>query len=568
MQQIAEHMNLLDQADLAGDLKKILRVCLETFTDPSPERLVLQKLNLTYIKPDAVHKPIFGMNTEELHVLTDDELELTLSLAALLKSPIAKAFIFDVVAETKNDWRLRPVAMREYLASVSESYRLGKLGNASQSLTRLYFMLTRLSHCKDEHSAFESLLKILLSDEEYSHLGFCDSLIEISTNVKALHRESVTYCQKLSAHSDIQASIIGHHGLIKCGMSISRDDDGTSLKSAYRNLALKFEEIADGLDDAKVIEKASYYSKAVSYLRPSGFVEDDLDRMTRKLTIQYKLVGSHMPTYTVKTDVTELHNITASALATMNTPQKLAFLARQSAPIKRTSTEKRKAVLFRDILKFNTEIVDAGRLTATTEVDQFTGRSNGSNETLELINDIRSKANIGAGVMVRQTLNSIISNGDEILEWIDVLVRNNLFIEADRYKTFFKGLIAYFECDFITASCILVPQVEYILRNTLEIQGGLTVKLSAEGVTENKLFPQLIREPLVRNTWGEQFCDELEAVFVNQLGPNTRNTLAHGLGNDLFFKNVETVYAVNIVLYMVLSGYLLTMNEIEAEVSD
>jgi len=106
-----------------------------------------------------------------------------------------------------------------------------------------------------------------------------------------------------------------------------------------------------------------------------------------------------------------------------------------------------------------------------------------------------------------------------------------------------KALFAGFERDFVTATHLLVPQVEHIVRWHLKLRGVTTTTLDANGIENEVGMSRLLDMSEVEDVFGKDLTFELKALFADPLGPNLRNEVAHGLLEYEAAQSYYTVYA-------------------------
>jgi len=106
-----------------------------------------------------------------------------------------------------------------------------------------------------------------------------------------------------------------------------------------------------------------------------------------------------------------------------------------------------------------------------------------------------------------------------------------------------KGLFAGFERDFVTATHLLVPQVEHMVRWHLKLRGVKTTVLDANGIENEVGLSSLLDLPEVNDVFGKDLTFELRALFTDPFGPNLRNEVAHGLLGYEAAQSVHAIYA-------------------------
>ena len=90
------------------------------------------------------------------------------------------------------------------------------------------------------------------------------------------------------------------------------------------------------------------------------------------------------------------------------------------------------------------------------------------------------------------------------------------------------GLRAHLVRDYVTATHVLVPQIEHILRRLLA-STGCPVNKSVRGVFQEKNLNDILREPVLREILGEDVRLYLLMLLADQRGWNLRNSLCHGM---------------------------------------
>lgn len=116
-------------------------------------------------------------------------------------------------------------------------------------------------------------------------------------------------------------------------------------------------------------------------------------------------------------------------------------------------------------------------------------------------------------------------------------------VPPEREPLFAKGLAAGFDCDFVTALHLLVPQIEHLVRWHLKQHGVTTTLLDADGIDNEFGLGALLEKPEASEILGEDLAFELRALFTDPLGPNLRNDIAHGLMELAAAQSTFGIYA-------------------------
>jgi hypothetical protein len=169
-----------------------------------------------------------------------------------------------------------------------------------------------------------------------------------------------------------------------------------------------------------------------------------------------------------------------------------------------------------------------------------------------------------------------------ILPALEVLIVEHRLREADfihlssqspivpygRERLFGKAVFAGYECDFVTALHLMVPQIEHMVRWHLKEVGVKTTSLDQNGIeTENGLCT-LIDMPEAINIFGEDIVFEISALYCGKFGKNLRNDLAHGLLDDSSCQSVYSIYAWWLCLKLILINYWNSLRKAEGEPED
>lgn len=95
-----------------------------------------------------------------------------------------------------------------------------------------------------------------------------------------------------------------------------------------------------------------------------------------------------------------------------------------------------------------------------------------------------------------------------------------------------RTIVAGFHGDLMLVAHMVAPQFEALIRQAIEVAGGVTSSMDAEGVQLEKTLNQLLEMPQAEKVFGADGVFELQDLLVDTLGANLRNEVAHGLLND------------------------------------
>lgn len=149
-------------------------------------------------------------------------------------------------------------------------------------------------------------------------------------------------------------------------------------------------------------------------------------------------------------------------------------------------------------------------------------------------NSLRTEAHIYYRQKILYTLWTCIDKAANMKLFIEedmlfYIMKNRIpyFLQDEERLIFWvKGLISGFNKDFMTASHILIPQIEWALRSIVEAHQGSLVKLEEERQEEATLGTIL---KCLDNVMHEEIKFEMESFLQSGIDVNFRNKLSHGL---------------------------------------
>lgn len=135
------------------------------------------------------------------------------------------------------------------------------------------------------------------------------------------------------------------------------------------------------------------------------------------------------------------------------------------------------------------------------------------------------------------------------------LIRHSPWVPPGHAESIARALVAGFHGDLLIASHLVPPQMEAMVRHVVEIGGGSTSMFDPKGLQPEKSLNALLETPEAKKAFGESGVFELQDLFVDQLGTNLRNEVAHGLRHDSALFDSDALYAWWLLLrYSVLSS--------------
>lgn len=118
-----------------------------------------------------------------------------------------------------------------------------------------------------------------------------------------------------------------------------------------------------------------------------------------------------------------------------------------------------------------------------------------------------------------------------------------------------KALFSGYSLDFVTSMHLLAPQLENMIRSHLKELNVQTTTLDPNGIEMEVGLSTLMEKPEAKELMDENTYFEMNALFSDQLGPNFRNEVAHGLLSDSEFFTSQAIYAWWFCFKLVFSSF-------------
>lgn len=105
--------------------------------------------------------------------------------------------------------------------------------------------------------------------------------------------------------------------------------------------------------------------------------------------------------------------------------------------------------------------------------------------------------------------------------------------------------------DYVAFICIIIPQLEEGIRNTLEKNGG-NILIKKDKMYMLKTMDNILGDPIVVAKLGEPNCFHLKALFTEKIGMNLRNDVAHGyiLPGKFDQQHADAVFAALLIFVL------------------
>lgn len=156
-------------------------------------------------------------------------------------------------------------------------------------------------------------------------------------------------------------------------------------------------------------------------------------------------------------------------------------------------------------------------------------------------------ARLGRSLAVQAMLNpareEIAATHNPSRQDVASLIQYSPWIPPGHAESFARALVAGFQGDMLVATHLVPAQFEAMVRYVVEMAGGSTSMFDPQGLQPEKSLNALLETDEALEVFGEAGLFELDDLFVDQLGANLRNEVAHGLLEDEGMFSTDALYA-------------------------
>ncbi len=131
-------------------------------------------------------------------------------------------------------------------------------------------------------------------------------------------------------------------------------------------------------------------------------------------------------------------------------------------------------------------------------------------------------------IFFRAIINRLIEKENFSAEWLLNHLYKSPIFEIDKKTVIESGLKFYFEQNYIAAIHILIPQVEEILRNLIEINGFNIYKRIRDGGLILKTFDDILNDIIEYKILPDDVSYYFKILYTDPRGLNLRNQICHG----------------------------------------
>lgn len=306
-----------------------------------------------------------------------------------------------------------------------------------------------------------------------------------------------------------------------------------------------------GRENTSLITKAHYYGEALKHYREIG-EKDKIDEMKIKIKKNYEELETSDEMQLIETPISipkEVINNKVDSFIGQDIQESLDRIATIPLITSVANTKELVHETYENSVFLN--LVSKSTISNGKKIEH-----SDSTEDSFLSDFNRSymlNVDLGTGIILKGVFEKLIDvynlNTDDIMErfekWNHLDKRNHPFIK--------RGLIKFFEGDYISSIHILVPQFESTLRNFFKQAGYATTSIKKGGTQQDQTFNAFLDREDIKSALSDDDYTLIRVIMVEQTGLNLRNNIAHGtIGlNDV----TQNRCIIVIYLYLILTGY-------------
>lgn len=128
------------------------------------------------------------------------------------------------------------------------------------------------------------------------------------------------------------------------------------------------------------------------------------------------------------------------------------------------------------------------------------------------------------------------------------IVERSPFVPLEKKGIFLNGFVKFFHGDYISASHILIPQLENSLRYILKLHGQDTSRIKQDATQERIILSTILKSEKLEEILTPSIVYEIDNLFNHRLGPSLRHQFAHGLVSSSACFSPDVIYACWFIL--------------------
>jgi len=500
---------------------------------------------------DEPFGPMLVMSTGRSPIVDDITNEHLIPLQEIvvdIKDPEMRARIADVLWLRKRDFKAAMLAVNAYLESATTLENPDSWSPCLERIERAFRLATQLGRkagCWDK--VIQHIEKLLVKHSGKGPLFLSSRLMELL--LEQQQGNTAMYAALAEKIANTAASE-GNYCWARTYWDIKARWDalGGNTESEIRSKVFAAETFVKEAEIANSsLVTATWLQKAIETFRRIGGQQQRIDEIHSKLVKIQKNVPSEMKTFSQTMNITEMVERYREHFKGKKLQDALfEFCLMGTSPSVQKLKEKVENSVRKHPLQFLVSRVivnDKGKVTGKmpnmmssdpAEVDRA--------KKAEMYSQARFDQGFIAQSLIEPVRHLIISEHNVQIRDFYPIVKDSPFVPEDREQLFAQGLHAGLTSDYLTATHLLIPQVENSIRYLLEQRDVTVSRLDADGIQDERPLNDILYCPEVDEIFGEDVAFDLRGLLIERYGSNLRNRVAHGLMSFDRFYSIETAY--------------------------
>lgn len=385
-------------------------------------------------------------------------------------------------------------------------------------------------------TVYDCLLKVDGKDQ----LNFSLQLMQILVDKKYGNKdELLLLVEKIIGNSEGNVDKVEKAYQIKKDILIWKKDSGNSIKQIKIELASFLEMAAekamnDGVRGAYIAEK--HLQKAVK-LYYSAECKEEAEIAHKNLINVQKEKLKTFQTIKHEFDIRDVYEMITESLEGLSFEESVIQMLRHTPFFTREEMERQVKVDARKyVIRSLAGITIVNKKGQTILVLPPLNIQNPEEDKRLFDQYVYRKANeqgnIVGSIYIKVYINEIRNRFSFEKQNLMFLTKNNPIIPEGRENIFASAFYYGLKGELYEALHILIPQVENLFREFAERAGGITVKLTDNGASEEKTLTSIFDIPELKD-----FCDAnilflFQGMMNKRAGANIRNLIAHGIFDE------------------------------------
>ncbi len=496
-----------------------------------------------------------GKRTFSLEDMTEEDYEV-LKEIDLDKIPLnLRARIADLLWTQKKEYNSALVAAQAYLDLFKLWYSaedwIGTLDMIKRAIyisaqinnSEIYedscnILYTEVLQLAGEDEGFLSLrLLDILLEQKY---GKNEKLLEVAENIILKHTKDV---MKIEQAYEIKAI---------CFNRLKKND---MVKQTQLELAKYYVDYAEKIIEENiqgVLQAERFYQKAIELYRNNGEAAKG-EKILRRLVEIQKEIPKQMVPIKMEFDVSGVNENIDKNMEGLTFEESLIRLTQMVSFSKKDDIKKK---LYKECSNspinhlFGKNLVNtSGQTVLALKPLNF----DNPEEDLELLDlHLHQKAleeqKISGNIWLKYSFYYIRKKYEFEPTDLDFLVCDNPIIPTGRENIFRSAIYMLLKGQYYEAMHILAPQVENLFRNIAKEVGGLTITLSNDGASKEKLLKSIFDLPELLDCYDNDILFLFKGLLNEQAGANIRNEIAHGITSEYMAGSGAYLYFAGAVI--------------------